>query len=48
MSRNIHKLRVKLRNATLTPLEVQSSTKIFAKNVFLPHMKCKALSEGDM
>ena len=48
MSRNMRKLRVILHNATIDrPLRSNLQKKI-AKNIFLPHLKCKTCSEGDI
>ena len=40
LSRNMHKVRVKLRNAPICPLEVQFSKILFFKNILLSHLKC--------
>ena len=48
MSRNMRKLRVKLRNATIYPPWGPIFKKYFFKNTLLPHLKCKTCSEGDI
>ena len=48
MSRNMRKLRVKLRNATIYLPWCKIFKTFFFKNVLLPHLKRKTFSEGDI